>query len=165
MLITQISNQFLLWYLRGHFSLQTLNLLTFQIIWLSRRSKQKKTPIQRKNWNTGLYCSLADHASYYFNRKVLVYNGYLFKIHMVTVSYRYLSFVFNCKRHMLRWYILIFVIFRLKFHISTFLKILEYVLSFHFSHNILRQSKDTIKFALKYRSKEPPLIFHLLVIR
>ena len=110
MLITQISNQLLLWYFQRQFLLQTLNLLPFQKLWMYRRIKQNETPTQRKHWNRVIYRSSADRASYYYNIKVLVYNVYLVNN---PYSYSELSiFVlfFHCERHMLRWYILIFVI-------------------------------------------------------
>ena len=60
---------------KGHFLLQTLNVLPFQKIGLSRRSKQKNLT-QSKHWDTGIYWGSANCVSYYYNRKVLVYNVY-----------------------------------------------------------------------------------------
>ena len=56
------------WFFKSHSLLQTLNILPFQNIWLSGRSKQKNIPTQSKHWNTGLYRGSDDRASYCYNR-------------------------------------------------------------------------------------------------
>ena len=64
LLITQISNQFLLWYFQKSFFCYLLNLLPFKNLLLSRSSKQKITLTQSKHLKIGLYRGLANSASY-----------------------------------------------------------------------------------------------------
>ena len=117
---------------KRHFSLQTLILLPFQNLRLPRFNRENKTPTRSKHWKTGLYWGLENLVSYYYNRKVLVYNIYLVDN---PYSYGELSiFVpFLIARDTCWGNIFLFLSFvRLKFHISTYLTMFEYVLSFSF---------------------------------
>ena len=130
LLITKNSNQVLCGIFKGHFLLQTLNLLPFQKLQLFRRSKKNKTPTQRKHWKIGLFWGSADRASYYYNKKVLVYNVY-----SVNNPYSYGELSICVPLFIVRdtcWgNIFSFSSFlRMKFHISTFLTIFESVLYF-----------------------------------
>ena len=73
--------------------LQTLNLPPFQKLRLSISIKKQRNPTQRKYWNMGLYSWFSDRASYYYNRKVLMYNVYLVNS---PYSYSELSPVLSC---------------------------------------------------------------------
>ena len=115
---------------------------------------------------SGLYCGSADRVRYFYNRKVIVYNVFLVKNLYRNGELSIFFQFFLIPRDTCWVSIFIFLSFvRMRFHISTFITICNICCIFHFSHNVLSQSKDTIKFVLRSQSKEPPFICYLSVIR
>ena len=126
--------------------LQTLNLLTFQKLWgyiVCRQIVPDISTIERWYRITSFWLT----------------------IHIVTVSYQYLSNFFIARDTCWGSIFLFSSFVRLKFRISSFLTILNMCCLFNFSHKFLKQSKDTIKFLLRSRSKEPTSVCYLSVIR
>ena len=160
MLITQISNQFLLWYFqRPFFCCRQLNLLTFQKLRSTRRSKQQKTSTQSKHWNTGIYRGSEDRSRYYYNRKGLVYN-----VHSANSPYSYgelsIFVPFFIARGTCWGNEFLFLSFvRLKSHISTFITIFEYVLSFKFQSKYFEAVKGYHTFCIENLKQRTTLNF------
>ena len=75
-LVTKISNQFLLWYLQRPFFSVDTEYTTFSKASTVQMQKTKKMPTRSKHLKTGLYRGSANFVRYYFNRKVLLYNVY-----------------------------------------------------------------------------------------
>ena len=154
MLITRFSNKLLLWCFQRPFFATDTESTTLSKYSTVQTQQTKKMLTQIKHWKTGIYQRSADCASYYYNRKVLMYNVYLVNnpysyselsifVPLFLLRETHAEVIYSYFRHLSDW----------SFTYQHFSQFSNMCCLFHFSHNILGKSKDTIKFVLIYRSK------------
>ena len=149
---------------KGHFLLQTLNLPPFKKISdCTEVAKKKRFPYRARIEVWGyirgrpiVRAITTIKMCYYITSIWLI-------IHIVTVCYQYLSYFFIARGTCWGNIFLLLSFVRLKFHISTFITIFAYVLSFSFQSQYFEAVKGHHKVCIDISTQRTTLHFLFVV--